>query len=338
MRWLIGLGLIIAMLAFGISVYHFAGMLRADRSLVHKPTEVSATPLSGTVYVVQAGAIYRFQHGNFTQVTKEESWMQPAVSPDGHQLVAVKRQTNLSDLYVLSTGGKVTAMLTRNAGSQYPESNHWSFYPRYSADGTTLFYAYDPKSPYVATYQVDLAIFASPADPNTHGSVQWTEPNSYTGGDVDPLPLRAGGLIYTKYSIDDSFQVHSQVWFQRTPGSPGQALTAPEADCRQPALSRDEKLIAMVCTKGSNTSADLDVAAFDPAAMTVGSPATLVSNQLVSVPAFSPDGKTIAYLAPSSPGGQFQLWTVGSSGPASVRDITTDLGLDSSSAPVWVGS
>ena len=336
MRWLIGFGLVVAMFAFGVGVYHAAGMLRADHNVVHKPTDVSAVPLPGTLYVVQAGAIYRFQHGNFRQVTHEDGWMQPAVTPDGKQLVAVKRQTNLSDLYLLSAGGKVLAQLTHNAGSQYPESNHWTFYPRFTPDGSTLFYAYDPKPSY-ATYQVDLAIFASPADPNAHGSVQWSRPNDYTGGDVNPVPTRGGGLIYTKYSIDDSFQVRAQVWYQGRPGGAGQALTPRELGCGQPALSADEKLVAMVCTKGSNQSADLQVASFDANTLSLGSPATLVAGQLVASPVFSPDGKTIAYLAPSSPGGQFQLWTVDSSGPASVRDITTDLGLDSTSAPVWVG-
>jgi Tol biopolymer transport system component len=79
------------------------------------------------------------------------------------------------------------------------------------------------------------------------------------------------------------------------------------------------------------------VASLDPASLTIGSPATLVSGGLVAAPAFSPDGKTIAYLAPSNAGGAFQLWTVNSSGPASGREITTDLGLDSLSAPVWLG-
>lgn len=40
-----------------------------------------------------------------------------------------------------------------------------------------------------------------------------------TGGKVDPLPLRDGGLIYTRYSVDDKSQVHSQVWFVAHPGS-----------------------------------------------------------------------------------------------------------------------
>jgi len=52
----------------------------------------------------------------------------------------------------------------------------------------------------------------------------WSTPNQYTGGDVEPVPVN-GGLIYTKYSIDDRSAVHSQVWFQRRAGSPGIALT-----------------------------------------------------------------------------------------------------------------
>ncbi|TMG57402.1 MAG: hypothetical protein E6H83_15280, partial [Chloroflexi bacterium] len=86
----------------------------------------------------------------------------------------------------------------------------------------------------------------------------------------------------------------------------------------------------------SNQTANLELAALDLQSLTLGSAATLVSGQLVASPAFSPDGKTIAFLAPTTSGGRFQLWTVGSSGPASVRAITSDLGFDSDSAPSWV--
>lgn len=335
MRWFVGLGLVIAMLAFGLGVYHAAGMLRAGHRPIQRPNEVTAAPLPGTLYVVQAGAIYRFQHGKFLQVTPEEGWMQPAASPDGKQLVAVKRSINYSDLYLLSTAGKPVAQLSHNSAPGPAEQNHWTFYPRFSPDGHTLFYDFDPKDAY-GSYRLDLAIFASRMDPSTT-AVDWTQPNWYTGGDVNPIPLRGGGLIYTKYSIDDSFQVRSQIWYQGRAGAAGEALTAPELGCEQPAVSSDEKLIAMVCTKGANQTADLDVATFDAAALTLGSPATLVAGQLVASPAFSPDGKTIAYLSPSTVGGQFQLWTVDASGPASVRDITSDLGLDAASAPVWIG-
>ena len=48
-RRLIGVGLLIAMLAFGLGVYHAAGYLRGQRNVVHRPTEVSAPSLPGTI-------------------------------------------------------------------------------------------------------------------------------------------------------------------------------------------------------------------------------------------------------------------------------------------------
>lgn len=336
MRGAIGAALVVLMLAFGLGVYHVAGMLKGNTSIVHRPNEIKAPSVPGTIYVVQGGAIFRFRHGAFSQVTSADGWMQPALSPDGAQMVAVRRSTNYSDLYVLTTSGQRVAQLTHNSRPGPAEDNHWSFYPRFSPDGGTLFYDYDPKSRF-NNYQVDLAIYASPSNPDSNAAVQWTHPNQWTGGDVNPIPLKDGGLIYTRYSVDDSFQVHSQVWYQTRPGTPGQALTPPEAGCAQPALSRDEKLLAMVCSKGSNVSAELDVATFDPVQATVGPLSTMVSNQLLASPAFSPDGKTVAFLSPSKPGGHFQLWTVNSTGPPSVRNLTTDLGLDSLSAPAWVG-
>jgi Tol biopolymer transport system component len=333
-RWLVGAGLVVAMLAFGIGVYHTAGLLHGARPLTHRPTEITASPLPGTMYVAQGGAIYRFQHGSFTQITADDGWTQPAAGPSG-QLIAVRRKNNYSDLYLLTTSGHQIAQLTHNSSSGLPESNHWAFYPRVSPDGQTLFYDFDPKDPY-NDYRVDLAIFASRVTAGAP-AVDWTEPNEFTGGDVTPMPLKDGALIYTKYSIDDQSQVHSQIWIQRRPGSAGTALTTPDLGCSHPSVSPDEKSIVMVCDKGSNQSADLDVASFDESSLTLGTPSTLVSGQLVASPTFSPDGKAIAYLAPSSPGGGFQLWTVTPGSSGSVRDITTDLGLDATSAPVWFG-
>ena len=336
MRWLAGAALLVAMFAFGIGVYHAAGLLRGPQGTVHRPTQITAPALPGTMYLVQGGAIYRFQHGTFTQITADDGWTQPAAAPGANELVAVRRETNFSDLYVLSTSGRQVARLTHNAVPGPAENNHWSFYPRFSPDGATLFYDYDPKDPYNG-YRVDLVIFSSSADPAQHSSMRWTSPNEYTGGDVNPMPLRDGGVIYSRYSIDDSFQVRAQVWAQLRARTTGVALTQPEAGCGEPALSSDQKLIAMVCTRGSNQTSELDVATFDPTTLTLGPLVTLVSGQLVASPAFSPDGNTIAYLAPVTAGGPFQLWTVNSAGTPSPRAITSDLGLDATSAPVWLG-
>lgn len=92
----------------------------------------------------------------------------------------------------------------------------------------------------------------------------------------------------------------------------------------------------MVCAKGSNQTSDLVVAPFDANALTIGAPSSVVSDRLLASPAFSPDGTTIAFLAPVDAGGQFQLWTVAASGTPEAKNITSKLGFDSASAPVWV--
>ncbi len=217
-RGLVAAALVVAMSAFGVGVYHAAGYLKASRPQVERPTQTSGPSLPGTIFVVQGGAIYRFSQGKFTQVTSEAGWMQPAADPGGSRLVAVRRSANVSDLFILQLSGRPAAALTHN-GSPTIESNHWAFYPRFSPDGSQIFYDFDPKDPY-NSYRVDLAIFASPAGGGA-GSVQWTFPNQYTGGDVNPVPLSGGGLIYTRFSIDDQSKVHSQLWFQARPGSPG---------------------------------------------------------------------------------------------------------------------
>jgi Tol biopolymer transport system component len=327
----------VAMIAFGFGVYQVAGDMKAGRPHVKRPTEASVPTLPGTMFVVQDGAIYRFRRGRFTQITSEAGWMQPAPSPGGGDLVAVRRQANVSDVYSLAATGRVVGQITHNSTSA-DEQSHWSFYPRFSADGTQLFFSYDPKDPY-NSYRVDLAIFASPAGPGSQAPLQWTYPNPYTGGDVDPLPLPGGGLIFTRFSIDDQFQIHSQIWLQSRPGMAGVALTKPEADCLEPALSPDQKLLAMICTNGSTEGAELEVASFDRSTVAVGPMGVVVRGQLLASPAFSPDGTTIAYLAPAVAGGPFQLWTVASTESAKAsppRQITTDLALDSYSAPVWL--
>ena len=168
--------------------------------------------------------------------------------------------------------------------------------------------------------------------------VQWSTPNAYTGGDVNPVPLKGGGLIYTKYSIDDQSQVHGQVWFQASAGADGVALTKAADNCGAPAVSADDTMIAMVCRHNDLQSADVVVEHLSTNG-TLETPTTLVQGQLAAAPVFSPDDKTLAFLAPVETGGAFQLWTVPveSAKPSPAHALTSNVGLDSSAAPVWVG-
>jgi Tol biopolymer transport system component len=323
------------MVGFGVGAYSAMGSLRGTGVHLQRPTS-SLVKLPGTMYLAQGGAIYRLQGGAFRQITPDDGWAQPAASPDGSHLVAIKRSLDYSDIYLLGPNGQVDAQLTHNRSNRV-ERNHWAFYPRFSPDGAAVFFSYDMKDPYT-TYRVDLSILSRRSDPAATQSTTWSQPDPYTGGDVGPVPL-SQGVIFTRYSIDARSQVHSQVWLQARPESPGAGLTAPADDCAQPAVSPDGKFLAMVCRHGQLRAEDLSVAPLDLNAASIGSAITLVTGGLVASPSFSADGSALAYLAPAPAGGQFQLWTAGWS-PAGVsggsRQVTQNLGFDPTSAPVWL--
>jgi dipeptidyl aminopeptidase/acylaminoacyl peptidase len=303
------------------------------------------TALPGTMYVAQQGRLYSFHAGVFKQLTPAGGWTQPALSPDRSRLVAVKREFNYSDLYLLGLDGKVQAQLTHNQSGTV-ELNHWAFYPRFSPDGQTVFYSYDPKDP-TNTFRVDLAVYAltvaAPARPRA-----WTVPNHYTGGDTVPIPLSSGALLYTKYSIDEKGIVHSQVWIQGRSLSIGAGLTAAADDCSQAGIAPDGVHIAMVCSRDTQ-GGTLEWAQLNLTTLSLGAALTLVSGQEVSSPAVAPDGQSVVYYAPARPGGPLQLWTVPiSKTPPSTASpsaapgsggtpiqVTHNLAFDSTGAPAW---
>jgi Tol biopolymer transport system component len=325
--------LVAAMIAFGFGVYHAASALKSNHKQVVRPSAEGGPSVPGTMYLAQDGALYRLKDRHFTQITDEAGWLEPAASPDGSELVAVRQTGNYSDLYLLTSTGRVVKQLTHHSSPQV-ESNHWSFFPRFSADGTRVFYSYDAKV--VGSYEVDLAIFSIAIG---SGAVeQWTTPNAYTGGDVDPVPLKGGALLYTKYSIDNQSQVHSQIWFQPNAAAAGVALTQAADNCSSPAVSLDGRSVAMVCRRDQLQTADVVIVGVN-ADGTWSSPVALVQGKLAASPAFSPNGRMLAFLAPVETGGAFQLWSV-PVGPltsgAEAKSLTSNVGLDATSAPVWI--
>src|SRR6185295_2239973 len=103
---------------------------------------------------------------------------------------AVKRDVDSSDLYEVLTNGRGQTRLTNNA-NRVVERNHWAFYPRFNADGSRLYYSFDPKDPY-NDYRVDFAIYTIGTPPNPRSVVAWSTTNQYTGGDVGPVPVSVG--------------------------------------------------------------------------------------------------------------------------------------------------
>jgi Tol biopolymer transport system component len=368
MRRAITLVALLAMVAFGVGVYARLASLKT-RGVVaaspNAPTRVSPKfRLPGTMFLAQGGSIYKLQDGLFRQIATG-NWTQPVLSPDHSQLVAVARFADESDLYLLDLNGNILRQLTHNA-SRVVDFNHWSFYPRFSPDGQTLFYSWDPKNQ-DNLYRVDLTVYAMPLAGPQSRARQWTEPYFWTGGDVQPVPLRSGSLLYTKFDISDQTnQPNSRIWLTTRAGAVGKALTTPQDNCAQPALSPDETMLAMICTAGGQTG-QLVVAPFN--GTTLGPLRHLIDGQLCAAPAWSPDGNGLAYFAATGGSGHFQLFylavppapspspsasTAASSSPKagatpSARptpspappvpvQVSYDLDFDATAAPAWSAS
>lgn len=355
MRFLGIVALLMAWLLTAIGVYFELDNLKGRPVAAHAATSgTRAMSLPGTMYVAQQGRLYSFHGGVFKQITPAAGWTSPALSPDRSRLVAVKREFNYSDLYLLGLDGHVEAQLTHNQSGTV-ELNHWAFFPRFSPDGQSVFYSYDPKDPR-NTFRVDLAVYSMPVSGSARPRV-WSLPNYYTGGDVDPIPLQNGALIYTKYSIDDKGLVHSQVWMQARALSTGVGLTDSNDDCGQPSLAADGAHLAMVCRRGGGQNVSVDWAALDLATYSLGTPVTLADGQDAAAPAVAPDGESVVFFAPAVAGGPLQLWTVpvpksptpaasATASPSATPkappaakpiQVTHNLTFDSTAAPAWGG-
>ncbi len=291
------------MFAFGSGVYLYLGTLKS-KVVQERPQLPTVTKpkfvLPGTMFVVQEGRLFKLNAGNFTEIGPGGDWSQPTLTPDHTKLIVVLRTGYSSDLYVLDLDGHVLKRLTKD-DSRYVEYNHWAFYPRVSPDGANVVYSYDsPK-----LNGVDLSVWSMPLNGAQWQARRWTDPYYYTGGDVSPIPLATGGLLFVRHSIDQSTAVHSQIYYQSRALAIAKPLTAEADDCSQAALSPDGIQIAMVCSHGKQSTV-LEVAPFNGTAL--GPARVLLDGGLYASPAWSPDGKALAYFAPQGLAGHFQLW------------------------------
>jgi len=315
-RFILAVALAVVMVFVGISSFIYLGTRTSKVAApAQKPTAAApraeSLVLPGTLYIAQSGAIYSLSAGRFHQRTAEAGYTQPSLMPDGNLLV-VKRSSYFSDVYVLSRFGTPVRQLTTNQyrfGMADPSLNHWSFYPRVSADGGTLWMTYDGLK-CDGCYDVSPAIYSMPFGGNIRQARAWTDGGYYSGGDQQPIPV-SGGVIYTKYDYASSYDANQpnklvgMLWFTNRAGAYGHLLTSPAEDCRTPSLSPAGNMIAMVCTYQKQESF-LTIASWNGS--TLGPRQNIVTDQLVAQPTWAPDGSGIAFLAPGAANGPFQLW------------------------------
>ncbi|MGH7611814.1 MAG: TolB family protein [Candidatus Dormibacteria bacterium] len=327
------------MALFGLVVYAVLGTLKTNPNHSQKPTQSQALiDLPGNVYVVQDGSIYRLSSLHFVKLAAPAyDWVQVEQAPGG-DLLAVDLSPAYSDVYLLSTQGTVIRQLLQESSNQYFQ-NHWAFYPQVSPNGQTLFYAFDWVDPGSA-YNVDFQIQSVPfSDPGANPEV-WSEDNLYyQGGDVEPIPLASGAVIYAKYAVDQNTgATYSQLALAASPGAVPTFLTTPQQDCAEPALSPAGTELAMICTNNSEQTTSLQVASWN--GTTLGTPVVLCTGPEPASPAWAPDGKSLLYVntVATNKASHFQLWWLPKATakkPGQPELVTQDLNFTATSPAVW---
>ena len=326
-----------AMALFGLVVYSVMGTLKSSKNISHKPTQTQALiDLPGTVTLVQGGNIYRLNNLQFTQLKAPAyDWVQVEPAPDG-DILAVAYASMYSDVYLLNPQGQIVRQLLQESSTYYFQ-NHWAYYPKVSPNGGTLFYATDWLDPYNA-YDVDFQIQAVPfGNPSAHPTI-WSTPNQYQGGDVEPIPLANGGIVYAKYAVATTGATYAQLVYASSPYANLDYLTTAAQDCAEPALSPSGTEIAMVCTNNSLQTTQLEVASFN--GTTLGTPVVVSTGPLPASPTWSANGKSLIYLNTlltdkTSP---FQLWWIPNAiagKPSPPEQVTADLDFTATSPPIW---
>ena len=267
-----------------------------------------------------------------------------------------------------------------NEGSFMKSSYTWNAQPAWSPDGTHLLFLsdFEKEDWYAATGQnaplLDLQVFSiplnNPAQPQDVAYASFGD-----GGDRDPSyrPGHPNEIVYTHYAYDAATQTQQviQIFLEDAtqiathpglyhPGSPsnafdpGIAITTPKDQALEPAFSPDGNAIAFVKRESSGSMGIYVMHVPDGVTATPNDPATeqkalipyktashILSGQYVSEPAWSPDGKQIAYI--SYDNSTFDLWLANvnykaQTGVYSIKGSPVQLttgGIDGNSRPFW---
>jgi TolB protein len=304
--------------------------------------DISALP--GRLLFAVDGNLWLWQGQRGSALTNSGDAYQPAWSPDGSRIAYIRREESASDLMLVSAAGGEPVQLTSN-GSGEPLHSYeriyasvWAFYPAWSPNGAEIAFASQAAPPFgspAAEYRVTL--YSVPA---AGGDQQQLYADDE--GHVGRLAYAPdGGAIAVAYASagDGAAQLRRYVRTESAadpwPGAPEQSY--------DPAFSPDGRWLAFAARDTSTGSGGVggrtDLFAIPAAG---GSPARLTSLGGARAPAFSPDGKQLAFLAIMPGADNFSLWVVdlqvgpdGALHASEPRQITRDLRIDADSGLSW---
>jgi TolB protein len=302
------------------------------------PTIVAkGSELPGRLLFVVAGNLWLWQGQNGARLTSSGDAYQPSWSPDGAEIAYIRREESSSDLMLMPSTGGEPVQLTSN-GSGEPLHSYeriytsvWAFYPTWSPDGAEIAFASQAAPPYgspAAEYRVTLYSVSTAggerqqlyADEEGHvGRLAYAPDGASIAFAF--TPAGSGAVQLLRY-------VRAEGAAAPLPGAPEQSY--------DPDFSPDGRWLAFA-TRDSSAGSSGVGGRTDVFAIPIGggSPVRLTSLGGARAPAFSPDGKLLAFLAIPPGSDSFDLWVVelqigadGALRASEPRQITQDMRID----------
>ena len=331
------------------------------------PTERPAGPaptiaaqgqtLPGRMLFVQDGNLWLWQGDSGRQITSSGDAFQPAWSPDGQRIAYIQRVTSFSDLLVmpagdLSTGSGATEeplRLTQDGPDSSVYSyeriyaSTWAFYPAWSPDGATIAFASQAGPPGGApAAEFRISLFATPAASGGERTQLYAD----DGGHVGRLAYAPDGQSIA-FAYGPAGDAAPTIYRYLVAGGSAAPFPGAPAQSYDPAWSPDGRWLGFAARANGRT----DVFAIRatgpwpkgrPGSGGTGPAIQLTSLGAARAPAFSPDGKQLAFLAVAPGGNSFDLWVLdleasadGTLTPGPPRQITQGMALDADSGVAW---
>jgi TolB protein len=259
-----------------------------DRSV---EPQVGRIAPAGRILYVRDGNIWLWDAGGTRQLTTGETWRQPAFSPDGNSIAYVYRGQNFSDIFVMKDDGSENRRLTQGQ-ARLLDDNDWVFRPTWTPDGTQIAFMADTGSPFLLPWTMNTQGEAR-RQLQLGGAFEMVDSVAWA---PDGKRLAISGFIGTPSGQPLPGQVY--VW---ETGKSAQPFTENQNGAYDPTWSPSGEWLAYAARNGprSNVYARR---------VEDGEEVQLSKLELARSPAWSPDGKSIAFL--SGQKGSFDVMVV----------------------------